>query len=238
MAARFGSGAASRKRAPRVGPRARPTPGTAAALGSLDPAGRAWLSAQFPAPLNPLHICGPRVAGRAVPRAPGRTGAGPDGAGRAVPRAPKSPCRPRTVVASRAVPRAPKSPSTPADRAWLGAQFPAPLKAPLHLRTVHGWARSSPRPWQNRRGAGRGRARGSPRSLPPSTLRTNPRSPCQARTSARTSSLTLAIVVASRASTFRRSNGSVLEARRLNHQSWAVTVRPSSSSRVRPSWPS
>lgn len=49
------------------------------------------------------------------------------------------------------------------------------------------------------------------------------------------SSLTLAIVSASLASAFRRSSGSVLEGRTLNHQSAEETVRPSSSSSSMPS---
>ena len=54
------------------------------------------------------------------------------------------------------------------------------------------------------------------------------------RTSASTSSRTVTITSSSCASTFRRSSGSVFDARRLNHQRGAcaqcATVRPSSSS--------
>jgi hypothetical protein len=39
------------------------------------------------------------------------------------------------------------------------------------------------------------------------------------------------------ASTFRRNSGSVLDARRLNHQSWPDTVIPSKSSTRTPSRP-
>ncbi len=49
--------------------------------------------------------------------------------------APLTRLRVRTVLASRAVPRAP-TPPTPADRAWLGAQFPAPLTGPARARTA------------------------------------------------------------------------------------------------------
>src|SRR6516225_4747667 len=49
-----------------------------------------------------------------------------------------------------------------------------------------------------------------------------------------TSSRRAAMAVSSSASTFRRSNGSVLDGRRLNHQSPAATVSPSRSSVLTP----
>src|SRR4029077_5629732 len=48
-------------------------------------------------------------------------------------------------------------------------------------------------------------------------------------TMAHTASRRRALAAALSASTFRRSSGSVLEGRRLNHQSAALTVSPSSS---------
>lgn len=56
------------------------------------------------------------------------------------------------------------------------------------------------------------------------------------RTRCRTSFVRRSKVVRSRASALRRRRGSVLEGRRLNHQSGVVTVRPSRVSAVAPGW--
>ncbi len=78
-------------------------------------AGRAWLVAQFPAPLAVLVLARVRV-------------------GRAVPRAPKTPGHVRTVPASRAVPRAPNYSALASTSARHGGP-PWPLRPWGRLRT-------------------------------------------------------------------------------------------------------
>ncbi|RPK88743.1 hypothetical protein EES47_13605 [Streptomyces sp. ADI98-12] len=82
--------------------------------------------------------------------------------------------------------------------------------------------RSSARPATGARGAARRRRTVLPRRHP--------------RTRCRTSFVRRSKVVRSRASALRRRRGSVLEGRRLNHQSGVVTVRPSRVSAVAPGW--
>ncbi|AYG81023.1 hypothetical protein DWB77_03161 [Streptomyces hundungensis] len=64
------------------------------------------------------------------------------------PPAPTLPLTPGCPPAVRAVPRAPK-PSRSCEPCSLLAQFLAPLKTRFRLRAAGGWARSSPRPWQD-----------------------------------------------------------------------------------------